>query len=113
MHLFDTDDPKVLSEQKPFFVTICLFAATTYFFALIGYPVWRCLHPSGSPKSAKQKRGGLMKHFSVGRGSGGEETGENQDVALDKEFEDSDSSRPDSFVVPVRFRRFRVIDTIV
>jgi hypothetical protein len=44
MHLFDTDDPKVIASQRWFYVTICLFASSTYVFALGGYPlikVWQ------------------------------------------------------------------------
>lgn len=100
MHLFDTDDAKVVKERKPFFITIFVFAAATYISALIGYLMWRRLHPSGDSGVTKQ-----------GRGSERKETQEKQGVMYEQEFHDSGSSL-NSFAVPLRIRQFR-LDTIV
>ena len=113
MHLFDTDDPKVIASQKSFFITICVFAAVTYILALLGYPIFQLAVWSQSRvarqinKSDKSWKD-MLKHM----GRRNDRAKIEKDETVD-ENTDSEQQRRASFALNVKMRRFRYMGEVV
>lgn len=114
MHLFDTDDPKVLASHHSFYTTMIIFAVGTYATALITYPLWRLVQSGWFRERIEKERENRrpwtegLRQWNPRRSAHDEEkSGEEEDDASDTE-----SRRPEQFGILISLKRLRLRETM-